>query len=138
MKRKNYDQERTRDKLLQTIAQNTKGVQCIGPDGNWRTGKKVSGCVNLSFDEFKMLVHFRKGQVSSFITDLVKTLLNLKKEPAYSFEKKHQIHFLYDVQENAEIQGKMLVGNKPFNVDPVPGSVEASPEKKDDGNVIDR
>lgn len=59
MKRKSYDNERTKEKLLQTIAQNAKGTVCLGPDVNWRTGKKVSGCVQLGFDDFRTLVHFK-------------------------------------------------------------------------------
>lgn len=44
------------------------------------------------------------------------------------------------MQENAEIQGKMLVGNKPYNAEGVAGAppVEVSPDKKEGEGGVER
>lgn len=85
-----------------------KNPDCLGSDINWRTGNKVSHCIELSQEDFNQLVWFKSGKASSFIIDLVKTLINFQPAPEVTDNSSisHKIEFLFDIGTNSYMDEK--------------------------------
>jgi hypothetical protein len=95
LKKEKYQSERQQDVILSGL-QNKK--ECLGTDFNWSTGSKVTKCIELNYDEFKRLVWFKRHSVSSFILDLVRTLIDFKAEVKGAISKQpHSIAFLFNI-----------------------------------------
>lgn len=84
-------------------------VSCLGNDINWRTGLKASSCISLNQEEFKALIQYKPGVVSSFVMDVVKTMIDAKEVVFKGIEKKHKIEYFYEVQDGSEFGGKLLM-----------------------------
>jgi len=67
---KKPDQQKT----VNILKPNAPIVPCLGPGVVQRTGKKVSECIYLTFEDMNKLVTFKRGCVSSFIEDLISHL----------------------------------------------------------------
>lgn len=67
---KKQDQQKT----VNILKSNSPIVPCLGPGLVQRTGKKVTECTYLTFEDLNKLITFKRGQVSSFIEDLISHL----------------------------------------------------------------